>query len=232
MASPLIVYSDLTALASEGGYANTPALTELSAVFLLSACLVMQQRKLWQDSLLPISDSEWESILEMLEKAESDLMNNWQVGSIIPSVATVTPENCLKMDGGAYPVDDYPELANIVPNAWIVGINIVLPDMSESGVFGANTDANIGVFRGENSVQLTVGEMPTHNHTQNPHSHTYTQGIGTPTGAGAVVAGASIVVPTPSVTGLATATNNPEGGDGSHNNIQRSLQMNYFIVAR
>lgn len=76
---------------------------------------------------------------------------------------------------------------------------------------------------GESSHALTVSEMPTHTHTQNAHAHTARIGNVSPgdgsgfrysnndTGFGSVQ-----IQPT-------TATNNNEGGNVAHNNMQPSL---------
>jgi hypothetical protein len=232
MVRPLINYTDLVTLASEGGYANTPALTELSAVFLLSACLVMQQRSLWESELMKISDSEWENILEMLDTAQGDLMNNWQVGSILAFVSNDTLENCLMLDGSSVLQSDYPELTDKVPSTWLSGADIVLPDMTLTGLFGAYGSGNEGEIFGENEVEIEDSNMPSHNHTVEPHSHGYTgTTIATALG-GEIPATASLVSPLPSSTGNASPATSFEGDGEPISVIQKSLLVNYYIVAR
>lgn len=232
MASPYLQYGKLSALASQGGFSENPHLSQLSAVFLLSACWYLRNRWLWQNPIDPISDSTYDSIVEMIEQCEAELMTQYAIGSIIPSICEQTADNLLFLDGSVVLASDYPELASCVPPSWIVGLNIVLPDMSDAGLFGTDDNLQVGGFTGENTHQLTTGEMPAHTHTQQPHSHTYTSPSVLATAAGLEPALASLVTPTPAITGNATAVNNNTGNDEPHNNIQRSLQVYYYIVAR
>lgn len=232
MASPYLQFSILTTLAMQGGYSENPHLSQNSAVFLLSACLYLRERWLWQNPISPIDDTTYNQILEMIEQAEADLMTSYAVGSIISSICTQTGSNLQLLDGSSLLVSDYPELASCVPASWIVGTDIVLPDMASKGLFGADIPSSVGTLVGENDHTLTESEMPSHTHTQNPHQHTYTGTTITPTAAGLEPALASLVTPLPNVTGQATATNNNTGGDSPHNNVQESLQVFYYLVVR
>lgn len=226
-----LYYDQLIALADVGGYSITTRLSELTGVFLLSACLVLQEKWLWQTPLLPISDSEYQNILSMIEQAEYELMTSFAIGQIIPSIADLSSdENLLMMNGQTISGLDYVDLFNVVPNSWKSGIDITLPDMSQTGVFGENGD--IGDIIGENSVQLQISEMPQHTHIQDGHQHSEIIPVVTASAGGEIPATASIVVASPSSTGVTIATNQSTGGDGSHNNIQKSLAVYWFIVAR
>lgn len=231
MASPFIEYDKLLALSANAGYTNRPSLSQTSSVFLLSACLVMRQRWLWQNPIAPISDAEYEDIIQLIEFAEAELMTG-NIGEIIASVADLSGnDSYLLLDGSVVTQSDYPELYDIVPSSWIASANIFLPDMTSKGLFG-NDGANLGDIIGENDVTLSTGQMPTHTHTQNPHSHSYTQTTGIPTAAGIEPTLADLTNSFPSVTGSATATNNNAGNDESHNNIQESLSIAWWIIAR
>ena len=231
MASPFLQYGKLTALAVQGGYSTNPRLSQDSAVFLLSACVYLREKWLWQNPINPIDNAEYNLILKLIEKAEYDLMTQYAIGTIIPSICIQNEDNMLELNGQAVQQSDYPLLTSCVPIAWLSGSDIVLPDMSDAGLFGTDSPLNTGLFVGSNDHVLTESEMPSHTHTQNPHSHSEIIPSVTPTGAGPVVAGASIVIPTPSVTGITTATNNNSGGDAPHNNVQRSLTVHYYIVS-
>lgn len=231
MASPLITLGNIQSIASNGGFNPSPALTQSSAVFLLSSCVVMRMRWLWQNPIEPITDSEYNDIIEMIEQAEANLMTSFAIGQIIPSVADLSVNtNLLKLDGSIVLQSDYPELTSVLPASWLSGGNIILPDMNEKSIHGDN-GANIGDIVGENDVTLTISEMPSHTHTQNPHQHSEFTVNSIPTAAGLEPALASLVTVVPTVTGLTTATNNNTGGDGSHNNVPESLSVNYWIVA-
>lgn len=231
MASPFIEYDKLLALSSNAGYTNRPSLSQTSSVFLLSACLVMRQRWLWQNPITPITDTEYEDIIQLIETAEAELMTG-NIGEIIASVADLSSNDAyLLLDGSTVAQADYPELTAVAPAGWLLGTDIVLPDMTSKGLFG-NDGANLGDMVGENAVTLTPGQMPIHTHTQNPHAHSYTQTGGIPTAAGIEPTLADITTSFPSVTGSTTATNNNAGNDESHNNIQSSLSIAWWIVAR
>ena len=232
MASPYIQYQKLTALAVNGGYNPAPSLTQLSAVFLLSSCTVMRMQWLWQNPIAPITPGEYQDILDMIDQAEADLMTSFAIGQVIPSVADLSGnDNLLRLDGSSVATSDYPELAAAVPAFWIVGSDIQLPDMREKSLHGDDT-TNLGDIVGENTVTLTVAEMPGYSHTQQPHSHSYATVAATPTAAGLEPALASLVTPSAGTTSPATAINNDTGGDGAHNNVPESLAVYWFIVAR
>ncbi|MCG8434556.1 MAG: hypothetical protein MJA83_11040, partial [Gammaproteobacteria bacterium] len=150
MASPFLQYDKLVAISTNGGYVQSPALTQLSAVFLLSACTALRQRWMWQDPLEPISDAEYDDINDMIDECAAQLMTNLRIGSIMPSVALISDPSYVVMIGQLLPVADYPELAAVVPPSWIVGTDIQLPDMQAKGLFGALNLATVGAVAGEN----------------------------------------------------------------------------------
>lgn len=159
-------------------------------------------------------------------------MLNVYIGSIVPSVVDLSSPRLLALNGQSVAVADYPELAAVVPAAWIVGADIVLPNLNDTGLFGTDDPVDAGSFIGENQHTLTENEMPAHTHIQNPHNHTEVIPTVIPTAAGLEPAFASLVTATPSLTGLATATNQNAGGSNPHNNIQFSMYTIFFIVAR
>lgn len=97
---------------------------------------------------------------------------------------------------------------------------------------------------GEQTHQLVVSEMPSHFHTEEPHNHTLTPHEHTESAAiptvinGGLEAPAPSATPAPSVTGFASdtiapasATIDPTGGDGSHNNVQPTMALACYILA-
>jgi len=211
-------YTTLLALAAVGGYAITAALSDLSAVFLLSACDVLMEKYLWQAKINPIDDSEYESIIEMIEEATYQLMSSFAVGQILPLLGVSDNPSLLPMDGSTYAEADYPELWAILPAALKVGSNFVLPNMSDSFVIGTNSDLAIADWIGSNDHILTTSEMPN-------HAHSYDVAVSITTAAGIEPALASLTNNAPSLTGF-------EGGGNPHNNIPFSLKAKYYIVAR
>lgn len=232
MASPYIQYDDLISLATSGGYNPSPALSQLSAVFLLSSCVVMRMQWLWQNPIAPIDDTTYQNILSMIEQAEAELMISTAIGTIIPSVSDLSGDSrYLLLDGGTVAQADYPELTDVVPGNWLVGAVIQLPDMRETSLHGED-GTNVGEIVGENEVTLQVNEMPAHTHIQDPHFHSYATVTATPTAAGLEPALASLVSPSVGNTSLTTATNQDSGGDQPHNNVPQSLAVSWWIVAR
>lgn len=232
MASPYLQFDDIATLANNGGYVQNPALTQLSAVFLLSACVYLREKWLWQNPNYPINDATYDDIQCMIDECEAQLMTNIYLGQIISTINDLSSnDNFLMLNGQTVLQADYPELTAIVPASWLVGADIQLPDIVDGGVFG-DAGYGIGEIIGENEVTLITDELPSHTHTQNPHSHSEVIPVVTTALGGEIPATASIVVPTASTTGITTATNQNTGNDLPHNNIQKSLTVLWFIVAR
>lgn len=230
--SPYLDATKILPLGIEGGYNSLVSLSQLSNVTLLSALLFIRQKWIWENPIAPISDALFEAINHQLDQTAWELMNGMQVGQLFAHIALLTDPNVILLIGQTVLQVDYPELTAVVPASWLVGADIQLPDMRDKGLFGGTIPTDLGVVTGSNTETLTTAQIPSHTHTQLPHVHTELSPLTTPTGAGPIVAGASLVVPTPVPTSPTVATNNPTGGDGSHNNIQESLQVAWYIVAR
>jgi len=218
MASPYLIYPDLVSDAAVGGYEITTALSNLSAVFLLSSCLYLRERWLWQNPIEPIDDSEYQAIIEMIEQTEYELMTNIAIGSIIPYLGVPANDNLLACDGSTYTGSDYPDLFALLPASLKSGGDFTLPDLADTFLIGSDSDANIANSIGSNQHTLSLTEIPSHNHT-------YTLTAGIPTAAGLEPTFADVTTQAPALTGSA-------GGGGSHNNIPQSIKAKYFIVAK
>ena len=61
-----------------------------------------------------------------------------------------------------------------IPSGWVLcdGENGT-PDLTDRFVVGAGSQYDVGDTGGEQQVQLTVDEMPSHNHTYEPYSDTF-----------------------------------------------------------
>lgn len=229
---PILDATILATLGATGGYSNIVSMSQSTNVLLLSVVDVIRQRFYWETNFNPISDALYDAILNGLDDVVRELMANISVGSFFWSVAFLTDPNLLVPIGQTVLQSDYVELTAVVPATWLVGADIQLPNMVGAGFITGMIVPDVGQLTGSNTHQLSVAEMPSHNHSQNPHAHTEISPLTTPTGAGPVVAGASLVVPTPIATGLTSASNNPTGGDNAHNNVQLSLQVIPYLIAR
>ncbi len=85
---------------------------------------------------------------------------------------------------------------------------------------------------GESEHTLVIGEMPSHSHTDTGHIHTTSEA-----GPNATTIGPGVPEPTaipvpfaPTSTGNANLTDT--GGDGAHNNIQPTMALYTYILAR
>lgn len=159
-------------------------------------------------------------------------MTNYQIGSIMAFANFKLDDNLLVLDGSLVPQADYPDLVPNVPPAWIIGTDIQLPDMRETGVFGTPSVPVAGFVLGDNFVTLTEAQMPTHTHTQQPHTHGYTLTTGVPTAAGLEPTFADLTTNAPAATQPTTAINDSAGGSQPFLNVPQVLLVYWYIVAR
>lgn len=191
-----------------------------------------------------------------LEYLESSCL----IGAIMPYGTIQPPDNTLPCDGSLHQRDDYPKLYDRLESALIVdGGSFRTPDLRGRFVLAADVDNQPLDEGGESEITLTVGQMPEHGHTSPPHGHSnlphdhvspphfHTEVIPTPTVInGGIEAPAAGAVPTPSVTGAASAiispnsitigdtavTINSTGGGEAHPNMPPFTALNYCIVAK
>jgi len=152
-------------------------------------------------------------VVEIFEEVVGTMGNCDNIGVIFATLGNV-PNGCLLLDGQSVLVDDYPLLASAVPGL-VAGSVINLPDMTDSYLVGSGV-AGVGLFTGENSHTLTVDEIP-------PHTHDYVSAAGSVTTV--VVPDEPSAVPAPAVT-------SPAGGGLPHNNMPRSIGVNWVVVAK
>jgi microcystin-dependent protein/3D (Asp-Asp-Asp) domain-containing protein len=100
---------------------------------------------------------------------------------------------------------------------------------------GSGTFATLNSTGGAETHTLTVEQMPSHTHTQNPHNHgaaqdayTYWNG-GVQTGPGGSGLNHPSGLSLGSTTANATAVNQNTGGGAAHNNLQPYIVLNYII---
>lgn len=134
-----------------------------------------------------------------------DSVENWYSDMLIGSVATwlsTPPDGWLLLDGSTHAQDDYPELFAVLDDALKSGTNFTLPDASDAFAYGVQAKADTGQVEGDNVLNLTVGQLPSHSHTYTPPVLTVsaetpvipipTAGIGAPIATGTTGSGDDI----------------------------------------
>lgn len=129
------------------------------------------------------------SCKESVESWYSDML----IGTVFPWIVN-PPVGWLLLDGSTYASADYPELAALLPAHLIDGSDFTLPDVENAFPFGVLDEDDGTVVAGSNVINLTVGQLPSHNHTYTPPVLTIdaetpvvpipTAGIGSPTTTG------------------------------------------------
>jgi hypothetical protein len=122
--------------------------------------------------------------------------NSWPIGSIYQSVEDTSP-------------------AILFGGTWTIWAEGRVPVGIDPGDENFNEPEMVG---GEKEHSLTVGEMPSHTHVQNPHTHTFPYVSGSGTQAHILAGGGSSSTNT-SISST-TATNKDTGGGEAHNNLQ------------
>lgn len=161
------------------------------------------------------------------------------IGEIVTYAGTANPYPTmwLDCDGASLLRTDYPDLFNVVGTTYgaVDGTHFSLPDMRGRAAMGTGTGTGLspralGDSIGEEDHTLTTGESANHTHVDTGHLHA--EGIAVPS-IGAAIVGVPVpsAVPGVGATGVGNAALASSGGGGSHNNIQPSLALNYYIVA-
>lgn len=175
----------------------------------------------------PVQITDGNSIVSNVVIPGSPLMPS---GAILDFAGPVAPAGFLLCDGSAVSRTTYSDLFAAIGTTWGVGngsTTFNIPDLNGHVTMGNGTYTDtvsgsitrtIGQRTGAAAHVLTIPQIPSHNHTQNPHTHTVAQVVG------AVGAGSGNTFQFPAgQSGSTTATNNPTGGGLEHNNMQPSV---------
>jgi microcystin-dependent protein len=186
-----------------------------------------------------------EESAQMIASIKVSAFNPFPIGMIFPYSSNTAPEGYLPCDGGSYAVADYPELFAVIDyNFGGSGENFNVPSLFNRTTIGSGDNFSYLDVGGSETVTLTTGEMPSHNHSASDPtiidpSHSHVESTAIPT---AITIGAGIPAPSalpavgstaPAFTGitaLAGAIGNT-GGDGAHENMPPFMALPYIIYA-
>lgn len=103
--------------------------------------------------------------------------SNIPVGVIMPYAGNSEPEGYLFCEGQLLNSGEYPEIFNVIQYTYGgEGEYFNLPDLRERVPVGWSEGSaeygTLGNQGGEETVTLTINEMPSHTHIQNSHNHT------------------------------------------------------------
>ena len=194
--------------------------------------MLSQERPLylWANDQNPLTESEIDDLDNKLSTAQDQLMQSL-VGLIMPVATAVAPAGTLVCDGATYLRADYPNLYDVLDSAFIIDADSFrVPDMRDAFVMGASATNVPGATGGSGSTTLTVGQLPPHSHTTQPHSHSeitagptlITIGPGAP---------APAAIPGAGITGPATVIVDPTGSGDPVNITPPFVALMYVLVA-
>lgn len=103
------------------------------------------------------------SAKESVESWYSDML----IGSVYPWIVN-PPAGWLLLDGSTYASADYPELSSMLPAHLVSAPNFTLPNVVDAFPFGVVDEDDGSVVVGSNVLSLTVGQLPSHTHTEIP----------------------------------------------------------------
>ena len=157
-------------------------------------------------------------------------------GTVTQFAGVTAPTGYLLCQGQSLDTTTYGNLFNVIEYTYGgSGSSFLLPNLQNRVPVGKGPDAEfdaLGETGGAKTHTLTIAEMPSHTHTQNPHTHGLRGPVWRETGF-------NVQMPTGSGTGVsvdqglgtyeATATNQSTGGSAAHNNLQPYIVLNYII---
>lgn len=215
-----MVRYNLALLNASVDYGGIYDLTDTSVALAFMALGVINARYLWHNDGDALTDSEWDALDSQISLALEELMSGL-VGLVVPAVfATASISKFIPCDGGIYNKDDYPRLYDALDSQYILsGTQFTVPDLRDKFVTGSGGSYAHGDTGGQNTVQLSVTELPSHDHSYSQ----YTFGVDIE----------SVGVPDPTGVGQPALpqTTGATGGNTAHENRPPFFAIPFYIIA-
>jgi microcystin-dependent protein len=200
-----------------------------SIALLLDASALLLDRYRWSAA----DNQDWDAIEAAIAQAQGEIMTNPMIGVVLWRAGGIQA-NELMCDGTIYNRVDYPDLYDALDIEFIVDSDtFAVPDLVHKAAVGEGDGWQVGDTGGNETVTLTVDQMPEHFHENTPHSHTYfsptfnidveSVGIPDPTGVGNPQL--------PQSTSAESISIANAGGGQEHENMPPYLVLTPVIVA-
>lgn len=185
-----------------------------------------------------MSGSVIDGAIEPSKLAPSVQQSLVPVGTILAFGGNTAPDGFLFCDGSPVSRSTYHNLFSAIGNVWGSGdgsSTFNLPDLRGRAPIGAGTGngltiRTIGESFGEETHQLTIAEMPSHNHDIDDQGHVHTGVLHT---GGSAFSGGITPILSDTVQSTDRAFTGikvlKQGGSQPHNNMQPSAVVNYII---
>jgi len=145
---------------------------------------------------------------------------NFLIGLMVMSYADNPDDSLLLADGSTYAKADYPELWEYTPNSMKTATHFDVVDMSDRFPVGASATKPELTTAGQESVVLTVPELPSHNHVYDkPVAGLDIEGVGVPD---------PLAISNPMIPTGTTFT----GSNQAHDNMPPYTSLSFYVVAK
>lgn len=223
---------ELQGLAVAGNYTGITALSNFSAVMLLSACRAfLHDLRYWTGASYRLTPAEADAIDELVSQAEYEIMSS-AVGLILPHAGASIPAWSLLCDGASYDRVDYPELYAALDGVFIDDADTFhVPDLSDRFVRGIAPASASGDTGGAEQHTLSVAQLAAHSHSTVLHAHGYLAPVPGVTLEGAGAPFPTITATTPAVTDTSGVTVNDTGDGDPIDHLPPYLVLSHIIVS-
>lgn len=120
------------------------------------------------------NESQWEKvgdeiadIVAACKQSVEFWYSDMLIGSVSPWILN-PPAGWLLLDGATYANADYPELSALLPAHLISGANFTLPNVADAFPFGVLDEDDGTAVTGSNVLNLSIGQLAAHTHTEIP----------------------------------------------------------------